>query len=191
MISLTRKDRRKDKSRAKEGNRRGGFFSYLIEPYFQVRLGALILIINLLFGFLISGVVYYYVVDIHDTVRLYFEFTHEEAAQSWRKFFLPLAICLSLVAVFFMLTFFVIIRYTHQIYGPLVSIHNFIDSLLAQKASSKALKPLHLRSSDQLVSLAHKLNLLAEKYSQACGSKLADTPSKKKTSKQSPKKKKP
>lgn len=158
------KDRRKSRLRAKQGDRRGGLLSMVIEPYFQIKLGAMLLVTNLVFGLLISGVVYYFIMDIHDAVRLYFQFTQEEALESWNKFLVPITVCLSLVGVFFLFTFFIIIRYTHQIYGPLVSIHQYIDGLLDNEASSAKLEyPLELRSSDQLVMLAHKLNRLAEK----------------------------
>lgn len=158
------KDRRKNRLRAKQGNRRGGLLSMVIEPYFQIKLGAMLLVTNLVFGLLISGVVYYFIMDIHDAVRLYFQFTQEEALESWNKFLVPITVCLSLVGVFFLFTFFIIIRYTHQIYGPLVSIHQYIDGLLAAGESTAELDyPLELRSSDQLVMLADKLNHLTEK----------------------------
>ena len=160
------KDRRKNRLRAKQGNRRGGFLSMIVEPYFQIKLGAMLLVTNLLFGLLISGVVYYFVVDIHEVLRLYFQFTQEEALENWKKFLIPIAVCLSLVGVFFLLSFFIIIRYTHQIYGPLVSIHYYLDGLLKADATTTAEDvgyPLVLRSSDQLTLLAHKLNQLTEK----------------------------
>lgn len=154
------KDRRKNRARAKQGNRRGGTLSMLIRPYLQIRLGFMLLVTNLVFGVLISGVVYYFVSDIHDSVRLYFQFTQEEAAENWQKFFVPLAVCLSLVGVFFFITLVMIIRYTHQIYGPLVSIHGYLDELLLKSYKG----PLEIRATDQLTSLAQKLNQLTEKY---------------------------
>ena len=157
------KDRRRDRKRAKEGNRRGGTISMLVEPYFQVRLGAMMFVLNLIFGLLISGVVYYYVMDIYHAVSAHLQFTQDQAVESWRQFFQPFAVCLSLVAVFFLLTFFIIIRYTHRIYGPLVSIHAYLDELLSEVESRdvKKIPSLQLRSSDQLVTLAEKLNKLA------------------------------
>lgn len=166
------KDRRKNKKRAKKGNRRGGFFSMLIEPYFQVKLGAMILLLNVVFGALICAVVSYYVVDIHDTVSLYFQFTEDEKTESWHKFFLPLVVCMVLVLVFFILTFFIIIRYTHSIYGPLVNIHAYLDQLLEFKKKQETqelsscdldgLAPLHIRASDQLKLLADKINTVSK-----------------------------
>ena len=152
-------DRRQDRKRAKDGNRRGGFFSKIVEPYRQIRLSLVILILNLLFGCLISAIVYYYVVDIHGAVSLYFQFTQEQAQENWNSFFMPLFSCFLLVLIFFTLTFFIIIHYTHQIYGPLVSIHAYLDKLLEGKVP----KALSLRSSDQLTSLAYKINQLSLK----------------------------
>ncbi|MCY4380094.1 MAG: hypothetical protein OXC40_00790 [Proteobacteria bacterium] len=174
MILNKQSDRRKSRQRAKKGNRRGGFFSMLVEPYVQIRLGALIFLLNILFGLLISAVFYYYVVDIHDAVSVYFKLTQDQNQENWQKFFLPFVVCLSLVVSFFILTFFIIIRYTHQIYGPLISIHNFLDQLISrvdhqdnieENLGTESIKPLEVRSSDQLVSLADKLNKLQEKIS--------------------------
>jgi hypothetical protein len=51
------------------------------------------------------------------------------------------------------------VRYTHEIYGPLVSIHRFLDDILSGRSSV----PIQLRESDQLKDLAQKLNSVAER----------------------------
>jgi signal transduction histidine kinase len=51
------------------------------------------------------------------------------------------------------------VRYTHEIYGPLVSIHRYLDDVLSGRTPS----PIQLRESDQLKDLATKLNKVAER----------------------------
>lgn len=157
MTQQQKGDRRQDRGRARRGNRRGGFLSMIVEPYRQVRLGLMVLLVNTLFGLCIGGIFSYYIIDIHDVLSVYFQFNPTEDQQVWQKFWVILLLCLSLVAVFFVLTFVVIIKYTHQIYGPLVSLHNHLDQLIAGTAKS----PINMRSTDQLQALAQKINQLS------------------------------
>lgn len=152
----SQRDRRQSRLRAKLGNRRGGFFSMIVEPYRQIRLGLMILLLNIVFGLCIGGVFAYYVYDIYDALSLYHQFNPSEDHEVWQKYWRVLMICLSLVALFFILSFWVIIRYTHQIYGPLVSLHKHLDELL----SGEDPPPLTIRSTDQLQSLTQKINEL-------------------------------
>ena len=65
-----------------------------------------------------------------------------------------------LILLFGITTILVSVRYTHEIYGPLVSIHRFLDEVLAGKAPSR----IQLRETDQLGDLVDKLNNLAERF---------------------------
>ena len=87
--------------------RRGGFGSMLVEPYVQIRLGLMMVLLNLI------G-----------------------------------------------MTFFVIVKYTHKIYGPLISIYRFLDDLIDDKQPA----PLKLRESDELGDLVVRLNKIVEKF---------------------------
>ena len=156
-MSPAKGDRRQNRQRAKYGNRRGGFFSMIVEPYRQVKLGLIILLLNTIFGLCIAAVFSYYVYDIYNNVSIFFQFNPEEQSEVWVKYLAVLLVCLSLVSVFFVLTFGLIIRYTHQIYGPLVSLHKYLDDLLAGKNPN----PISVRSTDQLQGLAQKINKLA------------------------------
>lgn len=148
--------KRRSGLRALDPGRRTGFSSIIVEPYMQVKLGLFILILNLVFACSIATVFYYYVTDIFDALSLYFKLDEAESLVTWEKLRLPLLVCGSLLIIFLALTLFVTARYTHQIYGPLVSINKFLDNALAGK------KPelLKLRSSDQLNELAEKINAL-------------------------------
>ncbi|MCY4443293.1 MAG: hypothetical protein OXC44_00620 [Proteobacteria bacterium] len=158
---LNKPDRRSDKRRAKVGNRRGGFWSMLIEPYKQVKLSLMILGLNVVFAVIISAVIFYFVDDIFQINMGYLapadDLTSDQKQVIYGKYLGPIFICLGLVAAFLCITFVIIIRYTHQIYGPLVSIHKYLDDMLEGKAGPV----LQVRSSDQLVSLSHKLTKLS------------------------------
>lgn len=138
--------------------RRGGFSARLVEPYTQVKLGLMFLMVNLIFSILILSVFGYYTYDIYNTMSAVFKLTPTEGQQILDKFTVPVLAGGVLIVIFVCTTLFVSIHYTHQIYGPLVSIQRFLDELLGGNRPKK----LALRSSDQLQELAGKLNGIAE-----------------------------
>lgn len=140
-------------------SRRRGFQSWFVEPYKQVRLGLMFLLVNFCFSILIIGVFGYYVYDIYDAVVTYFKLSGSESAVTLQKFAVPIAIGGALILLFIVTTIMVSVRYTHEIYGPLVSIHRYLDDVLAGRTPT----PIHLRESDQLQDLANKLNSIAER----------------------------
>jgi methyl-accepting chemotaxis protein len=143
---------------AQQGRRRG-FKSFIVEPYKQVKLGLMFLVVNTIFSMLILGVFGYYVVDLYSAVVAHFRLSGQENQLALAKFSIPMFAASALMLLFVVTTLILSIRYTHQIYGPLVSINRFLDELLAGQ------KPqlLNLRDSDQLQDLAKKLNEFAEK----------------------------
>ncbi len=141
-------------------SRRRGFVSWFVEPYKQVRLGLMFLLVNIVFAILIIGVFGYYVMDIYTAVSTYFKLSGSESQVTMQKFGLPIAIGGALIVLFMVTTILVSVRYTHEIYGPLVSIHRYLDDLLGGKSPD----PINLRESDQLKDLADKLNSVAERF---------------------------
>lgn len=139
--------------------RRGGIRSMLVEPYIQVRLGLMFIIVNLIFSILISGVVAWYVSDVFGALNTYFQLTGQESSLTLTKLQLPLIIVGVLILGFVATTFYVSIHYTYKIYGPLISINRFLDDVLEGKRPGL----LALREGDQLQDLASKLNLLVDK----------------------------
>ncbi|NRA46260.1 MAG: hypothetical protein HRU09_15010 [Oligoflexales bacterium] len=131
----------------------------LIEPYKQLRFGLTFLIINLVFSILVFGVFGYYLWDIYESLSIYFQLDKSESFITLAKIGKPAIIGLVLIICFIATTLFISARYTHQIYGPMVSILRFLDDLLEGKKPS----PIQLRSSDQLQDLANKLNQLTQK----------------------------
>jgi hypothetical protein len=136
--------------------RRKGVKSVLVEPYLQVKLGLMFLILNLVFAILIFSVYGYYIWDIYSTLSSYFSM-HE---LNLDKFAWPVIAGISLIIFFVASTLFISVKYTHKIYGPLVSIHRFLDSWIKGQQPER----LHIRESDQLQELALKLNSLAEAH---------------------------
>ena len=139
--------------------RRRGFASWFVEPYKQVRLGLVIVLVNFLFAFLIFGVFGYYAWDMYEAVSVYFKLSEGENLVTMQKFSVPIIACASLIVLFVLTTILVSVRYTHEIYGPLVSIHRYLDEVLAGTVPQR----IQLRESDQLQDLANKLNSVAER----------------------------
>ena len=143
------------------GGRRRGFKSWFVEPYRQVKLGLLFLVLNLLFSALILSVFGYYIWDVYQAVATYFQLSGDQGGQILEKMQTPLIAGIVLIAVFMVSTILISVRYTHAIYGPLVSIHRFLDDTLEGRVA----RPLQLRESDQLKELAVKLNQVGERLS--------------------------
>lgn len=142
--------------------RRRGFVSWFVEPYRQVKLGLLFLALNLVFSALIFIVFGYYLWDVYETMSLYFSLSDSQGVEVLDKLKTPAAFGAGLLLVFLGLSVLLSVRYTHRIYGPLVSIHRQLDELL----TGRTVEALSLRESDQLQELAEKLNQLAAKLGQ-------------------------
>ena len=143
----------------KQKGRRGGVRSMLVEPYFQVKLGLMFILVNLMFSILIFGVMIWFVWDIFGALSTYFHLTGQDAGLAMDKLRAPMIVIGLLVLAFFGTTLRVAVAYTHKIYGPLVSINRFLDEVLEGKKPSR----LSLREGDQLQDLAGKLNTLADR----------------------------
>ncbi|MDA9951000.1 hypothetical protein N9D31_00360, partial [Oligoflexaceae bacterium] len=146
-------------SKTLPGGRRRGFKSWFVDPYRQVKLGLMFIIVNLVFAALIFGVFGYYIYDIYQSILSYFEISNVQAPEMAGKFSVPVIVSGALIFLFVVVTILISVRYTHQIYGPLVSIRRFLDDLVDGKSPS----PLQLRQSDQLKEVANKLNAVGER----------------------------
>lgn len=139
--------------------RRGGLKALLVEPFEQIKIGLIFLALNLVFSVLSLCVFTYYLYDIYKALAVYFKLSEQESVLTAAKFAVPALVGGTLFVVFVAATLFFSIRYTHAIYGPLVSINRFLDDLLAGKSPQS----ITLRESDQLQDLAAKLNRVAER----------------------------
>jgi signal transduction histidine kinase len=144
----------------KIAGRRGGVASKLVEPYFQIKLGLMFVIVNLLFSAMIAAVMYWVVSDIFVAIKTYFTLIGNDAAFTQEKLRTPLLLIVGMILTFIVVTFYIAIHYTHKIYGPLVSINRFVDDMVDGKAPRR----LTLRDGDELTELVTKLNILADKF---------------------------
>src|SRR5690606_35219410 len=108
---------------------------------------------------LIGGVFGYYIYDVYTSLTETFKLTHGESADTWAKIQVPIYIGAALIVAFVACTLYVSIKYTHRIYGPLVSIYRYLDDIAAGKDPA----PLQLRDRDQLGELAGRLNAAVKK----------------------------
>lgn len=138
--------------------RRRGAISWFVEPYLQVKLGLMFLVVNFLFAGMIGFIFWFYLWDVYNAVSVYFNLTGGQSNEILQKMSQPLFIGSGLIFAFIVTTILVSARYTHRIYGPLVSIHRYLDDIINYRPS----KPLLLRESDQLKDLAAKLNQVAQ-----------------------------
>ena len=139
--------------------RRGGLQSLLVEPFEQIKLGLIFIGLNIAFSIICLSFFAYYLYDIYNAMAVYFKLSEQESVLAAGKFAVPAVVGLALFALFVATTLFVSIRYTHSIYGPLVSINRFLDELLAGQRPHI----ITLRETDQLRDLADKLNRVAER----------------------------
>lgn len=130
----------------------------LIEPYAQLRFGLVFLFINLLFSITMLVVFGYYLWDVYQAITSYFALTNREMLITWHKFQTPFYTGVFVLVLFIISTFVLSARYTHQIYGPLVSINRFLDEFLMGKTP----QAIRLREGDQLGSLVSRLNGLVD-----------------------------
>ena len=138
----------------KKTSRRG---MILIEPYKQLRFGLTFLWLNLFFATAIFYIFGSYLWDVYDTLSVYFRLDKDQSEIFFGKLVKPAIIGFLVVLLFIAVTLFTSVRYTHQIYGPLVSIRRFLDEILSgQKPST-----IKLRSSDQLQDLVSRLNQMS------------------------------
>ncbi len=144
----------------KIAGRRGGVASKLVEPYFQIKLGLMFVIVNLIFSAAIAGVTYWVLSDIFIAIKTYFTLTGNDASLTMGKLSTPLIFIGSIILAFIGVTFYIAVHYTHKIYGPLVSINRFVDEMVDGKPPRR----LTLREGDELTELVTKLNVLADKY---------------------------
>jgi hypothetical protein len=139
--------------------RRRGLQALFVEPYQQIKIGLIFLLLNFAFCSLIGAVFGYYIYDIYTSLNETFKLTHGESADTFSKLQIPIIIGITLLLGFVASTLWVSVKYTHRIYGPLVSVYRYLDEIAAGKDPA----PLQLRDRDQLSELADKLNAAVKK----------------------------
>ena len=141
-------------------SRKKGLSGWLVEPYKQVKIGLIFLLVNFLFAALFLGVFGYIILDMQETLITYFKLDPEQVKQVTSKFSWVIIVGVALMIMFIITTILVSVQYTHKIYGPLVSINRYLDKVAEGTDYGK---PLKLRDGDQLQMLALKINNAIEK----------------------------
>ena len=134
--------------------------SILIEPYKQLRFGVMFLCTNLVFSSIVMILFGYYLWDVYSAVSIYFQLDEQQSRVTLGKLAEPAWIGCGVLFLFILTTLIMSARYTHQIYGPMVSIRRFLDELIAGEVPQQ----IQLRASDQLQDLADRLNLMANRF---------------------------
>ena len=129
----------------------------LLEPYKQLRFGMVFIGLNLLFSLLMTGVFSYFMYDMFAAISSYFRLSGAESAMTMEKFMTPLGVSLGIFLAFIVSTLVLSARYTHQFYGPMVSIKRFLDQIIEGGRPA----PIKLRANDQLQDLVSRLNTIA------------------------------
>ncbi len=138
----------------KTASRRG---KILLEPYKQLRFGMVFLALNLFFSLLMTGVFSYFMYDMFTAISSYFRLAGAQSAMTLDKFATPFYLSMGLFLAFIVSTLVLSARYTHQFYGPMVSIKRFLDQIIAGGRPA----PIKLRANDQLQELVSRLNTIA------------------------------
>jgi len=135
--------------------------SYLVDPFKQIRMGLYFIILSLIF--MIASAVIFYQITYEQYANVMKIFNVVDTTSQWNliandvviRGLIKVAI---LLVTYSILTFAMSITLTHKVYGPLVSIHNFIDDLKIGDYK----KRITIREKDDLKDLVTKLNELAE-----------------------------
>ena len=105
-------------SRYSKPSKRRGLKSLLIEPYRQVQVGVVFLLLNVLFSTLVLFVFSYYFWDVYSSLTVYFDLSDAQKSEILSKLLIPVYITFGLVFAFLILTVLSSLTYTHKIYGP-------------------------------------------------------------------------
>jgi HAMP domain-containing protein len=136
--------------------------NFLLQPAFQLRLAAYILLLSISFMLLalLLGNLYFeqtYVTMIHNTTQS--EYLQQVISQQLHEF---KATSLLLLFVYMLLTIAVTTVYTHKLVGPVIPLSRLIRALAQGRYDHR----VKLRRNDALQELADELNELAETLEQ-------------------------
>ena len=131
----------------------------LIEPYKQLRFGITFILINFLYTALLASIFSFFIWDIYQAVVQYFSLSPQDQWVVAEKFSKPVIAVAIVVFLFIVTTLWVAARYTHQFYGPLVSIRRFLDNVIR----GNEVHPISIRKNDQLQDVVERLNKMISK----------------------------
>lgn len=129
----------------------------LVEPFVQIKMGAYVLALSLIYSTALGVFIW----DAFDEQMFQFQEVYEGNSPDFifsqgphTAYIFALA---ALVAVFILIMLLLIVRRTHRMFGPMVSIERFVDSVTQGDYTQR----LKLREKDDLKDLAESLNRVA------------------------------
>lgn len=146
--------------------KRRTFRAYLVEPFKQIRFGLHVVAVCLVFVVLLGWLIYRAFSEQYLQVIELFSVADSAALVNNEVFtrngiFIGAAL-LALTAS----TMFVVFRQTHRMYGPMVSIHRFVNELKKGHFAAR----IRTRNNDEFQNLVAALNGLAEELHKKFGS---------------------
>lgn len=138
------------------GKRR--FLAYLVEPFKQIRFGLHVVTVCFAFAALVGIVFVHAFREQYQQVVEIFKVIDQNALVENTVFYKNSIIMGSVLAAFVVSIVAVVVRRTHRMYGPMVSIERFVDEL---KKGNYAVR-INIRERDDFQSLVTQLNQLAE-----------------------------
>ena len=138
--------------------KRRSFQSYIVEPFQQIRFGLHVVTVSLTFVFVFAWLVLSSFKEQYSQVAEIFQVV-ETGALVTNDIFIKNSIILGASLLIFITTMMVVVlRRTHKMYGPMVSIMRFLAEL---EKGNYAVR-IHVRERDDFRSIVGKMNELAE-----------------------------
>jgi hypothetical protein len=141
--------------------KRRSFRAYLVEPFKQIRFGLHVVFVSLLFAAVFAHFFISAFLEQYQQVFEWFSVIEPEskAAMLDNQVFIRNGYILTAtICAFIATTLFVVIRRTHRMYGPMISMMRFVAEL---KRGNYAVR-IHIRERDDFHNFVAELNALAE-----------------------------
>jgi len=141
--------------------KRRTFRAYLVEPFKQIRFGLHVVFVSLLFSALFA---YFFLRAFLEQYQQVFEWFNVIDAESRNAlldnevFIRNGYILAATIVAFVVTTLYVVVRRTHRMYGPMISMMRFVAEL---KKGNYAVR-IHIRERDDFHNFVAELNALAE-----------------------------
>lgn len=137
--------------------KRRSFRAYLVEPFKQIRFGLHVALVSLSFAAIFA---YVFLEAFREQYQQVFELFNvaDQTALIENDIFIRNKAKLTLtIAAFIVVTLYVVIRRTHRMYGPMISMMRFVAEL---KKGNYAVR-IHVRERDDFQNFVTELNALA------------------------------
>ncbi len=133
--------------------------SYFIEPFKQIRFGLYVGVVSVFFAILMAMVFVVSFSEQYKQVEEFFEVA-DSVALLTNSVFIKNAIYAGIIIFLYLVTMtLIVVRRTHRMYGPIVSILRFVEELKAENFHVR----LKIRKKDDFQNVVDSLNTLAQK----------------------------